>query len=435
MGTSITLELAGMVLTHSKNDIGPDHGALFQEIDRKRIRSDQIDYEYFEKIKEEPISMEMAFSRKLKDVLPRLELLGFTKEQAKPLYESVLEQYLEDISYINQDNGDNNTNLDVMSFEDFCTFAVTHPIENLSDAYVYDKENRDELIKGHFTKSNKSKQIPSLYNDNAYSERSYFGELVNIIDPYVLLHILAENPQNRESDIVWQYGPLIDNGWADPSEFIPCARRTQTFMIATEGSSDVHILRHALRILRPDIVDFFRFIDVSDSHPFSGTGSLAKFAEGLAKIDVQNQTIFIFDNDAEGYEACQRVINRFVLPPNMRAITLPELAEFNSFPAKGPNGIINADINKKAAAIECYLDLNFITKQPPHIVWTNYKKDIDAYQGSLENKEDHYRAFLKVTKNDIENGHYNAKKLHIVLDRLIAECSSIAQYLNSNKGV
>ena len=34
------------------------------------------------------------------------------------------------------------------------------------------------------------------------------------------------------------------------------------------------------------------FIDANERHPFSGTGSLVKFAEGLAKIDVQNQKSF-----------------------------------------------------------------------------------------------------------------------------------------------
>ena len=43
---------------------------------------------------------------------------------------------------------------------------------------------------------------------------------------------------------------------------MPHARRTQTFLIATEGSSDVHILKQALALLRPGIEDFFRFIDV-----------------------------------------------------------------------------------------------------------------------------------------------------------------------------
>ena len=34
------------------------------------------------------------------------------------------------------------------------------------------------------------------------------------------------------------------------------------------------------------------------------------------------------------------------------------------------------------AAIECYLDLKAERKSPAEIVWTAYKKDLDAYQGA-----------------------------------------------------
>ena len=43
-----------------------------------------------------------------------------------------------------------------------------------------------------------------------------------------------------------------------------------------------HILKHALAVLRPEVADLFRFIDVSKGHPFPGTGTLIEFAEGLA---------------------------------------------------------------------------------------------------------------------------------------------------------
>ena len=91
----------------------------------------------------------------------------------------------------------------------------------------------------------------------------------------------------------------------------------QTFLVATEGSSDTNILRHAFAMLRPEIGDFFRFIDVSERHPFPGTGNLLKFAEGLVKIDVHNQLVFLFDNDAEGFDAYQR-LSALSLPQNMR---------------------------------------------------------------------------------------------------------------------
>ena len=133
------------------------------------------------------------------------------------------------------------------------------------------------------------------------------------------------------------------------AEFVPGARRTQTYLIATEGSSDTHILKSAFQLLRPEIADFFRFIDVSERHPFSGIGSLVKFAEGLAKIDVQNRTVFLFDNDAEGQSAFRKVQD-LSLPINMRAMVLPPLKEFE-FPTIGPGGQALADINGRAASI------------------------------------------------------------------------------------
>ncbi|MDF6002655.1 HEPN/Toprim-associated domain-containing protein [Pseudomonas aeruginosa] len=158
------------------------------------------------------------------------------------------------------------------------------------------------------------------------------------------MRLLAENPANLDQNVVWNYGDLVDAGWADASEFMPCARREQTILIATEGSSDVHILKRAIEVLRPEVADFFRFIDVSERHPFSGTGSLVKFAEGLAKIDVQNQVIVLLDNDVEGIGAYE-AIQRFKLPHNMRTLLLPDLEEFRKFPARGPEGITECDIN------------------------------------------------------------------------------------------
>ena len=133
-------------------------------------------------------------------------------------------------------------------------------------------------------------------------------------------------------------------------------------------------------------VDFLSIVVVSESHPFSGTGNLVKFAEGLAKIDVHNQVVFVFDNDAEGLDAQQR-LSLFTLPPNLRGMLLPQLDVFRTFHAQGPEGVHNSDINRRAAAIECYLDLKVGGHLEAKVVWTNYKKTLGIYQGSLENKE------------------------------------------------
>ncbi len=422
MGTIISLDIAGMGLDWSKNSKGVDHGAFFQEQDRKRVPSDQISYEYYEGKDEELAPNEMAFVRRLKDVLPRLALLGFTRERAVREYESLVETCIEEASS-ESDDGERQP-LTFVSFDEFCAFVAKHPVADLDD--TFGKSLDREKIKGRFACDEIAERIPHSWTSeaDAYSERSYFGGLIGILHPYSLMWVLGESDQNRESEVVWQYGPLVESGWADAAEFTPCARRTETFLVATEGSSDAHILKHAFSVLRPEVADFFRFIDVSKRHPFPGTGNLVKFAEGPAKIDVHNQVVFLFDNDGEGYEAYERV-QRLSLPANLRAIMLPELEEFRAFPARGPEGVNKADINRRAAAIECYLDLGR-NGRTPQVVWTNYKKDLGDYHGALEHKEDYAKAFLKQTSEAIASGTYDARKIRIALDALVAECSSIA---------
>ncbi|WP_244750017.1 hypothetical protein [Mesorhizobium sp. L-2-11] len=62
-----------------------------------------------------------------------------------------------------------------------------------------------------------------------------------------------------------------------------------------------------------------------------------KFAEGLVRIDVQNQVIVLLDNDAEGVDVRQKLL-RLGMPSNMRAMVLPDDESFRKFPTKGHDG-------------------------------------------------------------------------------------------------
>jgi HEPN/Toprim N-terminal domain 1 len=421
VGTAITLEVGGIELTYTKNDRGIDHGSLFQEHDRKPVHSDQIDYDHFKTEHEDLTPMEMAFVRPLNEVVPRLELLGFSLERVRREYDAVAEHWREEMLSGLPDDADCSASL--MSFVEFLDFVKFYPIASLDRTYV---ENDSERIKSRFLEFD-TDRIPGYleHANHAYSERSYFSGLIDILHPYSTMRLLAESKDNENALVVWQYGPLVDAGWATEQEFLPNARRGETFLIATEGSSDVHVLKKALELLRPGVADFFRFIDVTESHPFSGTGNLVKFAEGLAKIDVQNMVLFLFDNDAEGLEACLR-ISKLTLPANMRGAILPELKTFESFPARGPEGISLTNINRRAAAIECYLDLRIQGQPPATILWTNFKKSLGVYQGSLEYKESYTKDFLKQDSTSLANGSYDATKLGAVLDLLQFECTGIA---------
>lgn len=431
MGTIITLEVGGLELDWSKNSRGLDHGILFQVSNRKRMRSDQIDYDYFAEHGEDPGSMEMAFVRTLRQVVPRIELLGFTLAQVEAEYARSVGAWREECRATTDEEDE--LEPEVMGFAEFRAFVTAHPIRSLDATFIAGRHRGSEdRIRGRFADKTLVRRLPhfSAHDSHAYSERGYFAGLIGVLHPYSVLRLLAENTANLDENVVWQYGPLVDAGWATASEFTPDARRTERFLIATEGSSDAHVLRHAFSLLRPEIVDFFHFIDVSERHPFPGTGNLLKFAEGLAKIDIHNQVVFVFDNDAEGFDAHQRLL-QLSLPANMRAMLLPELPEFRAFPARGPNGVTRVDINRRAAAIECYLDLKLAGYPPAQVIWTNYKKELDIYHGALEHKEAYAKAFLSQSSETISNGSYDVQGIRAVLDALVSECSSVAATIRS----
>ncbi|MBZ4329651.1 HEPN/Toprim-associated domain-containing protein [Corallococcus sp. AS-1-12] len=427
MGTLITLDVGGITLTHSKNSRGTDHGSLFQEQDRKATHSDQINYEYFKETGKSPTPMEMALSRTLRDVIPRIELLGFTLESAKREYEEIAQSWTKEQRTL-ADEDEPESSESAASFEEFKYLVTRYSISTLDDTFADEIDLETQArTRGRFAHEPIIERLPNYdrHENFAYSERSYFSDLVSIIHPYSVLRVLATRTDNLDATVVWQYGPLVESGWASAEEFPTGARRTETFLVATEGSSDAHILKHAFTLLKPEIADFFRFIDVSERHPFSGTGNLLKFAEGLAKIDVHNQVVFVFDNDAEGFDAHQRLL-KFSLPTNMRTMLLPELEQFRSFPARGPEGVSAVDINRRAAAIECYLDLSTNKYPCAKIVWTNYKKELDTYQGSLEFKESYVKDFLELKPETLTASAYDVSKISAVLDAIILQCSSIA---------
>lgn len=88
--------------------------------------------------------------------------------------------------------------------------------------------------------------------------------------------------------------------------------------------------------------------------------------------------------------------------------------------------MVNSDINLKAAAIECYLDLNLKNFPPAKVIWTNLKKDLGVYQGALEYKDSYTKEFMAQTKETISSGMYDASRIARVLDTIVSECARIA---------
>ena len=247
--------------------------------------------------------------------------------------------------------------------------------------------------------------------------------LLEGLSPYAKLRLLAENSENLDLPIIWPFGELVENGWAERDEFLAGLDQQQKFLVVTEGSSDSKIIHKARSLLKPEYVDFFKFIDMEDGYPFSGTGNLYRFCQGLVSIGILNQVVILYDNDAEEVSKFE-VTKKLSLPKNMIAAKLPDIPALKKFDTVGPNGKRKEDINGKAASIECYLDLGYKkTRSNPRVRWSSYVDSIDQYQGALENKKTYMKSFLNLRRKDLT---YDYSKMEAVLKHTFDICVGMA---------
>ena len=104
---------------------------------------------------------------------------------------------------------------------------------------------------------------------------------------------------------------------------------------------------------------------------------------------------------------------------------LPDLEEFSSFTTRGPEGVSVSDINGRAAAIECYLDLRLDQYPAPEVTWSNFKKDIDAWHGVLDFKESYSKHFYDQPDDLLRNGSYDVSKLSKLIDALVQQAGLV----------
>jgi hypothetical protein len=342
-----------------------------------------------------------ALVRKLIDAKERLELLGYSLSGIKVHYDSLINDLERHSQAID------------ISFEQF---AVA--ISSVETAKVHLIEDGDfdfgELAK-------------TIVNDPEFNKVVHFskyskwdiGEFLENIDPYIILRLLVENPANHQESLVWRYQDIIDGGWAEPGKTHTALSEKQKFLVVTEGSSDSYILRRALDTLRPSIADFFTFIDMEENYPFTGSGNLYRFCQGLASIGIQNKVVVVFDNDTEGVEKYE-LTTRLKLPAQMKVMRLPDLAVLTEFKCIGPSGEAKENINGRAASIECFLDFKKVPKEP-RVRWTAFNSRRGTYQGEIEKKDDYVSAFKKSNLA----GDYDTAKMEALLSSLYSTCISI----------
>src|SRR5262249_5182415 len=119
------------------------------------------------------------------------------------------------------------------------------------------------------------------------------GQLLENFSPLSVLAMLARNPRNLDLNITWRFADVVGGGYVERSDIVLGPTPEQRFLLVTEGTSDSAILRKALDLRRDDIADFFTFVDTEQGYPFTGTGNLYRFCQGLVSIGISNQVLIL----------------------------------------------------------------------------------------------------------------------------------------------
>lgn len=255
MGSYITLGVENLELDWGKNHLFRDYSKLFLPTDKKDIAYYYADNE---------IIYKPGYSRSLSKVKGRLELLGYSLAKLKDIYQA------------HQDDMPDHLSKPKISFEELLYIFSNISIKN----YKREEENIDswDYNLGEYFIEN------ILNNELFVSLRKYIdkndeeiGAFFENIDPHFILRLLIENPANLDMNLEWRIDDIIEGGWITEEELYVGLEENDKFLIVTEGSSDSLIIKKSLELLKPDILDFFTFIDMEENYPFTGTGNLYRF--------------------------------------------------------------------------------------------------------------------------------------------------------------
>lgn len=388
----ISLGIERLEIDWGKNHSFTDHSNLF-------LPGDVCDIPYY--YADDVVEMKPGLSRRLGAIARRLDLLGYSVGTLPARYADLVESmpdYYDEVP---------------LSFEQFAAIMKAVDLSKACQSLEEGDYDLGEYISQYvFQDAEIRKLLPSGVTINRD-----VGTFFENFDPYLTLRLLALNPANADRLVQWRYADVVDGGWAERSEVVKPLPDTSKILIVTEGSSDSFIIQRALVSLYPDVADFFHFVDMEEHYPFTGTGNLYRFCQGLSRIKIENKVLVVFDNDAAGIEKFNEV-RKLKRPAMMHVCRLPDHEDFRSVMTAGPNGLAKADINGAAVAIECFLDLRPLAARSHLVRWTSYNRELGRYQGEIEGKEELVTLFKRANLTD---GNYDGSRLSFLIEHLLNE--------------
>ncbi|WP_343591351.1 HEPN/Toprim-associated domain-containing protein [Flavobacterium sp.] len=438
MGSFCALTLNGYEIDESKSYINTFWSCFFNE-DDKRSRYVSYDLYYTEPITDNDEVPTFEYAASVETMKLRLEIMGYTLDKVKIKYAEGLDRALKtrqqnntELSSTVEDTDENHiSTLRDGGFDHWLTL-IKYIFDNKITNYSDNLEEYDDIYR-------------FIVDYNDIDENLYFG-YPNIGIGYFLRAALeAVEPC---SELILDITSVVYSGYYKEEELV-CASTAQIHLdstllfqkiiILTEGSSDSKILSKALKLLYPKVDSYFSFLDFDTYKAEGGSAMLEKTVKSFAAAGISNKIIALFDYDAAGVAATERLKKR-KFPSNFRVMNLPAIDLADNYPTIGPQGIINENVNGRACSIEMYLGIDILTdtnNQLTPVKWRNIEPQINTLQGEISHKADLQKKYLKKVKIANEKGLLQARHdwngLISIFDSIFAVSASIDHaptYLN-----
>ncbi len=390
MGSYASIGVRGFDFALSKNDINPIWLTLYRE-DDKNIKT-IMDEDHEERLI-------CKYTNTVGSMKLRLEIMGFTLSKTKMEFSS----YNEPLQYFGYMDGNEIEEIEIKEY----TFknwlkSMECIINSTHSNYLYYME---EIV---------IPECPMQYYimQEDYHGKSIFGFVSSDIR-FVFRALLELFNEEETCDI--DFTSLVDGGWCSENDKI-CEEtlsglaesyiKNERIILLTEGSSDISIIKRSMKILFPEIVDFYSFMDFNTPNASGSASSLVSYVKAFIGSGLRNKIIAIFDNDTAANEAMS-VLKKIDIPINVRICSYPNLEFTKSYPTIGPYGIIPTDINGLACSIELYLGIDMLKDENGDFIpvqWKGYNQLIRKYQGEILNKELILQRYFKLLDNIEKEG-------------------------------
>lgn len=375
----------------SKNDIDPEIMKLFRESDRQTVsvnngglpkrlsRAEQ----YLEE--EEEVNV-VFYSISVKELRDRLDLIGYSLDNAKQAFKYYLESEISRYEQWNEDEEPNGSRSYGQKEVDILREMSTEKwISNLDLIYKAGKskfEIDEDAVKD-------DELLSYMLKNDWYG---YSGAEFNI-PLRIVLEIIPD-----DENFIYDVTELILSGYLnEDDDLVECAinRASSEYyhrgkcIILTEGKYDTFVLSESLQLLYPHLSDYFTFMDFNGARVGGGAGSLANMVKSFSGAGLVNKVVAVFDNDTAARDAL-RGLDKANIAKNIKVFTLPRIDLLDDYPTIGPTGMVSMNVNSLAGSIEPYLGKDCLSPDGVNyypVKWTGLVAGLQQYQGEIMEKE------------------------------------------------